>query len=90
MLPFCAIINKNPTMEIQTIYRIKISKIRPIIPNLLYNKLELLGFDDIEGALNINISEFKKGNRIGEKVVAQLIDLPMVREELGGDFTEII
>jgi hypothetical protein len=62
-------------MEIQTIYRIKISKIRPIIPNLLYNKLELLGFDDIEGALNINISEFKKGNRIGEKVVAQLIDL---------------
>ncbi|MEY3239209.1 MAG: hypothetical protein RIR11_647 [Bacteroidota bacterium] len=77
-------------MEIQTIYRIKISKIRPIIPNLLYNKLELLGVDDIEGALNINISEFKKGNRIGEKVVAQLIDLPMVREELGGDFTEII
>lgn len=61
-------------MENQTIERIKLSKIKSMIPNLLYKKFEMLGIEDVKGVLNLNLDEFLKGKGIGEKVASQLVD----------------
>lgn len=61
-------------MENQAIERIKLSKVKSMIPNLLYNKLEMLGINDVKGVLDLNIDEFSEGKGIGKKAVSQLVD----------------
>ena len=60
-------------MDNEAINRIKLSKVKSMIPNLLYNKLEVIGKEDIKGVLELDISDFSKGKGIGKKAVKQFV-----------------
>ena len=69
-------------MENQVIERIKLSKVKSMIPNLLYNKFEVLGIDDIKGAFDLNANDFSKCKGIGKKAVSQLVGFQfIIRDE---------
>ena len=60
-------------MDNEAINKIKLSKVKSMIPNLLYNKLEVIGKEDIKGVLELDISDFSKGKGIGKKAVKQFV-----------------